>query len=126
MISPTHAAQHRLLQLPAVRDNAAMQTEPPKADPPKRQRRWFQFSLRTLFVVVTAWAVLLAQWPLVDYAPEKFTSVAIQGKHDEWRIDVTEEHHVVPMRVIVVASAEAAALIGWLIWRRLRRAATQS
>ena len=26
-----------------------MQTDPPKADPPKRRRRWFQFSLRTLF-----------------------------------------------------------------------------
>jgi hypothetical protein len=30
-----------------------MQIEPPKADPPKRKRRWFQFSLRTLFVVTT-------------------------------------------------------------------------
>ena len=34
--------QNSLLQLPAVKDNAAMETEP------KRQRRWFQFSLRTL------------------------------------------------------------------------------
>jgi hypothetical protein len=34
-----------------------MQTEPPKADPPKRKRRWFQFSLRTLFVIVTILAV---------------------------------------------------------------------
>jgi DsbC/DsbD-like thiol-disulfide interchange protein len=29
-----------------------MQTEPPKADQPKRKRRWFQFSLRTLLVCV--------------------------------------------------------------------------
>ena len=29
-----------------------MQSEPPKADPPKGKRRWFQFSLRTLLVVV--------------------------------------------------------------------------
>ena len=35
-----------------------MQTEPPKADPPKR--RWFQFRLRTLFVVVTIAAVQCA------------------------------------------------------------------
>jgi hypothetical protein len=34
-----------------------MQTEPPKADPPKRRRRWFQFSLRSLLVVVTVAAV---------------------------------------------------------------------
>ena len=46
-----------LLRLPAVGDNAAMQTEPPKADPPKRKRRWFQFSLRTLMIVVTLLAV---------------------------------------------------------------------
>jgi hypothetical protein len=41
-----------LLRL-AVEDNAAMQTEPTKADPPKRKRRWFQFSLRTLMIGVT-------------------------------------------------------------------------
>jgi hypothetical protein len=28
-----------------------MQTEPTKADPPKRKRRWFQFSLRTLMIL---------------------------------------------------------------------------
>jgi Leucine-rich repeat (LRR) protein len=45
-----------LLRLPAVEDNAAMQSEPPEADPPKRQRRWVQFSLRSLmlFTVVCA------------------------------------------------------------------------
>jgi hypothetical protein len=30
-----------------------MQTEPPKADPPKRKRRWFQFSLRDLLALIT-------------------------------------------------------------------------
>jgi hypothetical protein len=46
-----------------------MQIEPSKADPPKRKRRWFQFSLRTLLVVVTIIAVqcavclpLLREW----------------------------------------------------------------
>ena len=33
---------------PAIGDNSVMQTDPPKAEPPKRKRRWFQFSLRTL------------------------------------------------------------------------------
>jgi hypothetical protein len=42
-----------LLCVPAVADNAAMQTEPPTADPPKRNRRWFQFRLRTLLIGVT-------------------------------------------------------------------------
>jgi len=41
-----------LRRLPAVGDNAAMQTEPPKADPPRRKRRWFQFSLRSLLIGV--------------------------------------------------------------------------
>jgi hypothetical protein len=30
-----------------------MEAESPKADPPKRKRRWFQFSLRTLMIGVT-------------------------------------------------------------------------
>ena len=38
-----------------------MQTAPPKADAPKRKRRWFQFRLRTLFVVVTV-AAAAAAW----------------------------------------------------------------
>jgi hypothetical protein len=49
-----------LLPLPAASDNAAMQTEPPKPDPPKRKRRWYQFSLRTLLIVVTLLAVPLS------------------------------------------------------------------
>jgi hypothetical protein len=48
-----------LLRLPAVRDNAAMQTEPIKAEPPTRKRRWFQFSLRTLMIFTTIVAVYL-------------------------------------------------------------------
>jgi hypothetical protein len=35
-----------------------MQSEPLKADLPKRKRRWLQFSLRTLIIVVTLLAVL--------------------------------------------------------------------
>jgi hypothetical protein len=49
-----------LLRLPAVRDNAAMETEPPNAEPPKRTRRWFQFSLRSLLIVVTVAALVCA------------------------------------------------------------------
>jgi hypothetical protein len=39
-----------------------MQTEPSKADPPKRKRRWFQFSLRTLLIGVTLFAVNAGLW----------------------------------------------------------------
>jgi len=34
-----------------------MESEPPKAEPPKRGRRWYQFSLRTLLIVVTLLAI---------------------------------------------------------------------
>ena len=37
-----------------------MEAEPTKVEPPKRRRRWFQFSLRTLMIVVTLLAVMCA------------------------------------------------------------------
>jgi hypothetical protein len=46
-----------LHRLPAVGDNAAMQTEPTESEPPKRKRRWFQFSLRTLMIFTLVCAV---------------------------------------------------------------------
>jgi hypothetical protein len=46
-----------LLRPPAAGDNAAAQNDPPKADPPNRKRRWFQFSLRTLMFGVTLVAI---------------------------------------------------------------------
>jgi hypothetical protein len=36
-----------------------MEAELPKATPPKRQRRWFQFRLRTLLIVVTLFCVVV-------------------------------------------------------------------
>jgi hypothetical protein len=36
-----------------------MEAEPPKADLPKRNRRWYQFSLRTLLVVTVILALVL-------------------------------------------------------------------
>ena len=34
-----------------------MQTESPKAEPPKRKRRWYQFSLRTLLIFTVVCAI---------------------------------------------------------------------
>jgi hypothetical protein len=34
-----------------------METEPPKANPPKGKRRWFQFRLRSLLIGVTLAAI---------------------------------------------------------------------
>ena len=41
-----------------------MPTEPTKAEPPKRKRRWFQFSLSELLLAVTLCAA--ACWVFVD------------------------------------------------------------
>jgi hypothetical protein len=53
----TTPAHYPLLRLPAVEDNAVMQTEPIRDVIPKRRQRWLQFSLRTLLIVVTLVAV---------------------------------------------------------------------
>jgi Leucine-rich repeat (LRR) protein len=45
------SGEHPLLRLPAVGDNAAMEAEP------KRKRRWFQFSLRTLMILTLIVAI---------------------------------------------------------------------
>ncbi len=43
--------------LPASADNAVIEAEPLKAEPPKRKRRRFQFRLRTLLIGVTLLAI---------------------------------------------------------------------
>ncbi len=64
VVTFTTAAPNPLLQLSAAKDNAAMnESDLPKAEPPKRKRRWFQFSLRTLMIGVTAFC-LAAGWLL--------------------------------------------------------------
>ena len=41
-------------------DNAAMDAEPIKSEPPKRKRRWYQFSLRTVLIFTVVVAVACA------------------------------------------------------------------
>ncbi len=57
VVRPINADDICLRRLPARTDYAAMQTEPPKANEPKRKRRWFQFSVRTLLIGVTLLAI---------------------------------------------------------------------
>jgi hypothetical protein len=60
---------------------AAMQTEPPKADPPKRNRRWFQFSLRDLLALVALAALACAiAFPMIR---KRQRNRAIKKKADE-------------------------------------------
>jgi hypothetical protein len=64
-----------------------METEPPKADPPKSKRRWFQFSLRTLLIGVTLLTISCANAPgtAAPDAPNRKTAVGIDG--DEFTIN---------------------------------------
>lgn len=41
------------------------EADAPKADPPKCNRRWFQFSLRSLIVGVSVWTIVCALVPPV-------------------------------------------------------------
>ena len=54
-----------------------MHTEPAKADPPKRERRWFQFSLRTLFFVAMQQAAALAS----SFDPKLYEVVEVCNIH---------------------------------------------
>ena len=70
-----------MLRLPEPADNAAMETDPAKADPPKRKRRWFQFSLRTLLVAFTILIIWLGSW--IQRAREQGLAIkAIQRQCD--------------------------------------------
>ena len=53
----TSVNRANLLLPPAAGDNAGMQSEPSKADPTKRKRRWFQFRLRTLLIFTLVCAI---------------------------------------------------------------------
>ena len=62
-----------------------MQIEPPKADPPKRRRRWFQFSLRTLMIGVThlAMACGYAGWQMKIVRERRAWAIS----HQHWFAD---------------------------------------
>ena len=107
-----HATDRRksLLRLPAVRDNAAMQTEPPKTAAPKRKRRWFQFSLRSLMIGVTMLCILLAQSPLVEWEPPVTATFGgtLGGSYTERTVTVFPGYHFVPARVYLFGGLESA------------------
>jgi hypothetical protein len=83
------------------KDNAAMEAEPLESDPPKRKRRWFQFSLRTLmiFTMVVAVACGWVGWQ----------AKIVRGRKSEL-------NRAVNMRLIGIDSDQAKA-IPWV--RRL-------
>jgi hypothetical protein len=62
-----------------------MQTEPPKADAPKRKRRWFQFSLRTMMIVVTLLAIYFGSISWLIHEREQ-----LSHDRDAWREQAEE------------------------------------
>jgi hypothetical protein len=54
--------------------------------PPKRERRWFQFSLRTLLLLTTVFALLLGRW-VHQSRQEKMALEALAGRDFSYRYD---------------------------------------
>jgi hypothetical protein len=75
---------HHLLWRHAVGDNPAMEAEPSKADPPKRKRRWFQFSLRTLLIAV---AIVCVACDWLDKAATVWQRTAMLKNAPAWWTD---------------------------------------
>jgi hypothetical protein len=77
-----------------------MQTEPPKAEPPKRKRRWYQFSLRTLMIGVTLFCVVV-------------------GGYVGWQAKIVRERRVelsrvVDVRLVGIDGADKEGVIPWI------------
>jgi hypothetical protein len=74
-----------------------MPTEPPKAEPPKRKRRWFQFSLRSLMIVVTLLAVPLTTIRIMGppWIEDSLGKRQIGGLTCVWLIIVAVEFYLV-------------------------------
>ncbi len=70
-LSSITSGRQLLAGMADLADNATMQTEPSKAEPPKRKRRWFQFSLRSLLIVALFCAVA-SNWAGM-YLKQKWT-----------------------------------------------------
>jgi hypothetical protein len=88
---PASVLKNLLLRLPAVGDNASMQSEPSKTDIPKYKRRWFRFSLRTGLVallVVVAFVVGFAAYCVYDVVCVIVPDCYAQ----EWVAELVVEH----------------------------------
>jgi hypothetical protein len=85
-----------------------MQTELPNAEPPKRKRRWFQFSLRDLLALVALAALACAiAFPIIR---ERQRNQAIQKKADEALKALIKPVQSVP-RCMARSSTDRADLI---------------
>jgi hypothetical protein len=79
-------------------------------DKPTTKRR-FQFSLRTMFMVVVLAAILFAQWPPVETA-FIYTMTQPGGREQA-------HSYLRPRRdFVIVLGVEVIGIIGWWYWRR--------
>jgi hypothetical protein len=80
-------------------------------DSPKTKRPWYQFSLRTMFVVVALTAILCSQWPPIETA---FIYTKAQPAGPEQVYSYRR-----PRRdFVIVLGAEILGIIGWWYWQR--------
>jgi hypothetical protein len=120
-----------------------VQTEPPKVDPPRRKRRWFQFSLRTLlFWIVPYAAIYTAVVSLICSGDGVQRPVGTHGnflydlRMAGWKVGEVMAAEITKNMVIVFTVAWIALpILSWAIWRyrsrdrnyrRLRATAAES
>jgi hypothetical protein len=87
----TAATASLLSPLPVPNDNPAMEEELQKIEPPKSNRRWLQFSLRTLMIVVT---LLAAQCGFVAWVIQERHRLIVEREdairqRDRWQFLAT-------------------------------------
>jgi hypothetical protein len=98
-----------------------MEPEPPIAEPPKRKRRWYQFSLRTLLIVMAVAAILV--WgarQLLDSGMESHRIwLHTHGLPDDPEFPAAD-HLLIDERVVVLVMF-LALLVGILLILRGRK-----
>jgi Leucine-rich repeat (LRR) protein len=96
-----------------------MQTEPPKAEPPKRKRRWFQFSLRTLMMLTLLVGLGMAIWIVPIKKRAERQQAAVEAILKVGGV-VYYDYQFDPLTNFIVKSAEPPPQPAWL-WRLLGR-----
>jgi hypothetical protein len=106
-----------------------MQTEPPKAEPPKRKRRWFQVRLRTLVLWIIPYAAIYAAVVSLIFSSDgaqrpvgTLGDVLYLLRMISWRVGEAMGAEITKNMVIIFSLAWIALpILSWAIWRYASR-----
>ena len=95
-----------------------MEAELSKADTPKRKRRWFQFRLRTLMIVVTVFAMPLGyvEWEAKIVRERKSELAKRDGQFGVWTVPALADNHEKTIPMLRRWMGDRA--IFWIIYKR--------